>query len=324
MAAHREAEPNDVFVEEAPHEQGFARVFAADVAPHMPQLRRRLRNRQSDRVAMRRILGVVLLIAIWSIYAFWGAGTFDLVLAAGLSGLILDLLLRSGVTNDNDPVRKVPGLIAIALKNHVEGLEYKPFAGRRVNYDRFVTIAEIRGTPNIATGPFFAGERHGMAFRAVLCTARHPADQLVFHGLLIEIDTGTAPDEPVVILRRDRDTWIDHAMPEVEVPGHPAFRALFMVHCAHDDVARAFLSEQTMTALARLPEQTGDGLLSILAEKGQLLLEVRLPPQTDDPLASLDAVTEAREQLRTVMLPYRMIDTLNGIDPDTGGRYRSR
>ncbi len=324
MAGGGKPETDDVFVEETPHERGFTDIFAADVAPHLPSLRRRLRNRQSDRVAVRRILGVVLLIAIWTVYAVWGEGMFDLLATAAVSGLTLDLFLRGRVFDDNDPVREMGGLIATAVKRHVEGLDCKPFVGRRINDDRFVDYGLLPEGQNLTTGAFFTGECQGRKFRAVVCTLRQAAERTVFHGLLIEIDTDTALEAPVVVLRRDQSDLSPTDMPEVELSGHPAFRAMFAVYSDDFDTVRGFLTEPVMTAMTRLPEQSGDGVISAAAHAGQLLLAVRLAPARPQEATKLDAVAEAREQLRTVTLPYRLIDTLHGIDPDTGGRYRAR
>tara|TARA_Y100001934_G_scaffold14357_1_gene17640 strand:- start:16085 stop:17077 length:993 start_codon:yes stop_codon:yes gene_type:complete len=317
------------FVEEAPWESGFAEIFDADVAPHLPVLEQRWRM-AAQRRWTKLSVGAALIVAIWG--GLWATGLYQntiALFAAGLTSLVVfDLLLRRTYGDRESPARRMRELLIQAVCHRVEGLTYQTIAGRRINSDRFVFMRLIPAHDTLVTGDFFSGERQDLIFRAVEVDIRSQGRTCIFRGLLVEIETGRETGAPTAILQHTSTSPQHDDEKALEISGHPAFRHLYRVRADDPDDALGLLSDSMMTALTRLPEQLHDAAVQIGFMAGTMMIAVPLPDDprdaTSPPERRFDPVGDARLMLKQVMMPASIIDTMHGIDPDTGGRYRAR
>jgi len=82
-----------------------------------------------------------------------------------------------------------------------------------------------------------------------------------------------------------------------------------------------------LSALVRFSEQLDGAMFQAGFAYGNLMIAVPMEGNIFDPSSPVTGrftpVEDARLLLKQVNIPLRLIDTMHGIDPDTGGRYRS-
>ncbi|MBT7613200.1 MAG: hypothetical protein HN577_08305, partial [Rhodospirillaceae bacterium] len=193
------------FVEQAPHEAGFASIYTEMVAPHLGGLQR-ARERAVKRRRLQVVAGITIIFLIWMGVWLWGIGGvhFLILLIAGLLSLVTaDLLLRRGTQPHRRTATMLRDLLIKAVCEQVEGLVYQRVAGRKVNHDRLVALSLAPRHATALIENFFGATRHTMAFRAVQASLRNNHRQEIFRGLLIEVDLPEPFDGRIVLARRD-------------------------------------------------------------------------------------------------------------------------
>ncbi len=318
-----------VFVERTAFERGFAKIFEASVAPRLPSPAEG-REGTNRRRAGRAAFGAGSIALLWAGLWFWeaGRGHLGVQIAAGFATLVLaDLFLRRARWPRTGSAGSPRGVLVEAVRAHAPGLVYQHVAGRRLDHDRFVALGLAPRCKTALVEGFFAAERRGAAFRAVDAEFRDERRAAPFRGMLVEIAVPRPFSGLVAVLRRrDGAAPPGAAFKPVKTAGHPAFDHMFQVYATETDEAARLLDESAMTALTRFDEQLDGAPFQAGFAFGHLLLAIPWD-RADEAGAGdgvFDPVGDAHRLLARIAVPFRLVDTLHGIDPETGGRYRAR
>lgn len=327
------AEDPRVFVERAPHEKGFAAIYAEVVTPRLDGLARAWNRAARQKRWVRPAIGLLLIGLMWTGIWYWEAGRDHLsiqIFAGFITLLLADLVFRRGARPLTIPGRILRDLLVEAACAHVEGLTYQRVAGRRIDHDRFVTLGMLPTYRTSLAEDYFEGSHHDMTFRMVEAELRTSPGNVLFHGLLIEIAVPQPFEGALTILQGEKSEQAGYRTPpgkRLEVRGHPDFERRFAVYGENADAMHTLLSAPMMTALVRFSEQLDGAMFQAGFAYGNLMIAVPMEGNIFDPSSPVTGrftpVEDARLLLKQVNIPLRLIDTMHGIDPDTGGRYRS-
>jgi hypothetical protein len=322
-----------VFVEQAPHEVGFAAIYERVVVPRLNVLARAWNRAAKQKRWVRPIIGLFLIGLLWTGIWTWEAGRSHLsiqIFGGFITLLLADLVLRRGTRPLAIPGHILRDLLVEAACAHVEGLSYQRVAGRRINHDRFVTLGMLPTHRTSLAEDYFEGSYHDMTFRMVEAELRTSPKDVLFHGLLIEIAVPQPFKGTVAILQgKDTDRRGYRAPPgeNPTVRGHPDFARRFDVFARDEDEMYTLLTASMMTALVRFEKQLDGAAFQAGFAFGNLMIAVPMQGNIFDPSSPVTGkftpVEDAHLLLRQVNIPMRLIDTMHGIDPDTGGRYRA-
>jgi hypothetical protein len=322
-----------VFVERAPHEKGFAAIYERVVVPRLNVLARAWNRAAKQKRWIRPVIGLFLIGLLWTGIWNWETGRSHLsiqIFAGFITLLLADLVLRRGARPLTVPGRILRDLLAEATCVHVEGLTYQRVAGRRINHDRFVDLGMLPTHRTSLAEDYFEGSHHNITFRMVEAELRTSPRDVLFHGLLIEIVVPQTFDGALTILQGEEPGRISYRRPpgsRMEVRGHPDFARRFVVHATTQETMQALLTAPMMTALVRFRGQLDGAAFQAGFAYGNLMLAVPMEGNIFDPSSPVTGrftpAEDARLLLKQVNIPIRLIDTMHGIDPDTGGRYRA-
>jgi len=327
------------FVEQHPFEEGFAAVFERTVLPELGRIGQSRRDGGSGWPP--RLMSLALArAAIWglSLVVFAPGSPLGVVIAVALTIVAVDLLLRRG---DRAPGRREPSLRDILIRaacEHLDGLSYQRVPGRRVEFDRFAELGLVPAFETALVEDLFTGRHRDAGFRMIEAELRSAAAGTVFHGLLFEIEVPVAfSGRTVVANRHDADGKL---LPQphsalrsppgqpVRLHGHPAFERRFDVLAEDEREAKALLTVSLRTSLVRLAEDFPDAAWQAGFAYGQMLIAMPAAGELFEPASARtgrpDPVADARRLLAEIAIAYRIVDTLHGIDFDTGTRLRAR
>lgn len=318
------------------YEQGFAEIYARDVAPKLAPIAVLWRQQRGSR--LRRLIGWLVVIGGAWLVLWLGVRPLDgipLMVAGGLTLLAAGIALGHILARRRWEGAALRELLIKAACEHMPGLAYQRAAVRRINYDQY---AELGLVPRFEAGvveDLFEGRHRDIDFRLIEADLRIAGGRSVFHGLLLEFDV-TQSFSGRVTIRQERDDMgrrLDGVRRLAPPPGQkiafaadPQFSRRFDVHADDETAARTLVTASMRIAILRLAERLGPAPCQTGFAYGRFL--VALPdrarffePSPPDAPA-FDPVGDAHRLLAELRIPYRVVDTLYGIDPETGERFR--
>ena len=332
-ATHPSADPA-VFVEHGEREAGLGDIWARMIAPEMAFEAQRWRQAHA-RKRRHRLRGDAIMIAaplLALVLAWSGATAWWLAPAVAAGGIWLGLRLRRSRRVDG---RRLRTLLIAAACEHLGGLTYQRVAARRVEFDHHVELALVPRYGVALVEDFFAGNHRGQNFRMVEAQLRD-GGRRVFHGLLVEIDLelGLTGSITVRHCRNDDRSALPGTGNLAHVPGSPVvlksdpmFHRRFDIFADDEASARELLGSRFRAALMHLADRWGATPWQAGHAWGKLMIAM---PGEGDPFeprsvatGTFDPAGDLRLLLEELSLPYRIIDTFAGIDPDTGRRLRA-
>lgn len=333
QAASATGDPAD-FIEQDEREAGLAEIWQRIVAPELAVEAQRWRDAEARR-RRYRTSGTAIMVGsplLSAGLAATGAAVWWLALAMAAGGIWLGQRQRRIPPPDGRRLRSL--LIATACE-HLGNLSYQRVALRRVEFDHHVELALVPRYESALVEDFFTGRHREHDFRMIEAEQRE-GGRRVFHGLLIEIDLGPALEGRITIAHRrgdDRSPLPDSQLLDwapgapVVLKTDPMFHRRFDVFADDEESARELLSPRFRMAMQHLADHWGSlawqagyawgKLMIAMPGEGDLFEPRSVATRTFDPAGDL------RLLLAELSLPYRIIDTLTGIDPETGRRLRA-
>ena len=324
------------FDERTGYERGFAEIYARVVAPGLGPIAALWRRQHGSR--LRRLIGwAILLGGAWAILrtTAWPLHGPALVAAATLGLLALAIALGHILARPRWEGVALRELLIRAACEHMPGLTYQRAAVRRVDYDRHAELGLVPRFDTAMVEDFFAGRHRDISFRMVEADLRIEGRRSVFHGLLLDFDVPQRFSGRVAI-RQERDEngrRLAGVRRLARPPGEavpfgvdPRFGRRFDVHADDAETARALVTESVRIALLRLAESFAPSVWQAGFAYGSFLIALPGAARFFEPspadAARFDPVGDAHRLLAQLHIPGRIVDTLYGLDPETGERFR--
>jgi hypothetical protein len=329
------------FTEKAPHEDGFAAVFAAEIAPRLETVEAERKRRQRAIRTRSLILGgvAVALVAVailgLSLQAVEAMGALAaVVLAAAVAlGWRWVFGLRKA---HRDALREV---LAGPICRFLGGLRYARDPEGAVDTRRFSAYGLVADHEEAHTEDLFEGNHRGTSFRMVEARlrARHSAragrrQHNVFQGLLFEVQV-PVPFGGRTLISADRGLVADAIAGLCEAGDadciqkvgfdDPAFEARYQTYSDDPVEAWRLMNPAFRANLVALAEAHEEPPLGASFAEG--IFRLALPTKRDlfEPgsiwRSGLRSETDARQLLTEVAIPIRVIDCLHGGAVERGG-----
>lgn len=319
------------FEETKPWEQGFAAVYAQEIAPGLAELeRRRLavlarRNRRLLLLAAAAIGGAVVALVLVedAIERLVWLGLVAIL--TGIGGLGLAASKADGFAQE------VKAAIVPSIAAHL-GIVYDPAAGAGPDPARFVEVGLLSRFDRAVTSDGLSGTHRGVAFASCGATLAvrerrrtGASDRTTFRGMLVCVSThGRAPGTILIGPDLGPLSAVVGAFQsffgglQTVRTGHAAFDARFDVRAQEPKAAAAYLSGPFLDALVALAEEEGlraRGLrAAFVGERFYCAIPRREPVIPVGPLTESLSRVEPRvhRMLAAASFPIRLIDGFLG------------
>lgn len=329
------------FTEKTPHEDGFAAVFAAEVAP-------RLEGVEAERKVRLRSIRTRALIAAGVVLGLFVGGVVGFSLqaveaVAALAIMVLALGFGLGwrwVLGPREAHREALREVLVGpVCRFLGGLHYARDPEGAVDPKRFAAHGLVAAFDEAHTEDLFEGRHRGTSFRLVEARlrARHSMRSgrrrhNVFQGLLFEIQVPVAFGGRTLI-SADRGL-VAEAIAGLFEAGDadriqrvdfddPGFESRYQTYSDDPSEARRLMSPAFRASLAAMAEAHEEPPLGAAFAEG--IFRLALPTKRDlfEPgsvwRSALRAEADARRLLAEVAIPVRVIDYLHGVRPDGAG-----
>jgi hypothetical protein len=332
---------NGGFIEKSPHEDGFAAVFAAEIAPRLEAVEAERRSRQ--RAIRNRALilaGIALAVVIggivgFSLQAVEAVAALAAVVLSAAFGLGWNWMLGPRKAH-RDALREV---LVGPVCRFLGGLRYARDPEGAVDAKRFAAHGLVADHEEAHTEDLFEGRHRGTSFRMVEARlrARHSAragrrQHNVFQGLLFEVQV-PVPFGGRTLISADRGL-VAAAIAGLFEAGDadriqkvafddPAFEARYQTYSDDPAEARRLMSSAFRANLVALAEAHDEPPLGAAFAEG--IFRLALPTKRDlfEPgsiwRSALRSENDARRLLAEVATPIRVIDYLHGVRPESTG-----
>ncbi|MDA0704007.1 MAG: DUF3137 domain-containing protein [Proteobacteria bacterium] len=332
---------NGSITEKSPHEDGFAAVFAAEIAPRLETVEVERKRRQRAIRTRALIVGGIAIALV--VAAILGLSLQAVEAIAALAAVVLAAAVALGWRwvfgprkAHRDALREV---LVGPVCRFLGGLRYARDPEGAVDSRRFAAHGLVADHEESHTEDLFEGRHRGTSFRMVEARlrARHSAragrrQHNVFQGLLFEVQV-PVPFGGRTLISADRGLVADAIgglfeagdADRIQKVGFddPAFESRYQTYSDDPAEARRLMSPAFRANLVALAEAHEEPPLGAAFAEG--IFRLALPTKRDlfEPGSiwrpALRSESDARRLLAEVAIPIRVIDYLHGVRPSGAG-----
>jgi hypothetical protein len=307
------------FSEREPYENGFARIFEAEIAPGLAGLESERLRLKKERT-LRLVIGVLAGIAILAVALIFGSKNNFIIGVGFIAAIMIPILIVGSVADKfRDKLRE----LVMGPATRFLGVTYSRKAADGFDIKRYVSRGVVGSYGTGKVQDHVAGEHKGRRYEmaeAHLTRRQGKSTVTVFHGILLSIDWPEAARADVRVGR-------DYGKLLNKIAGlgkaqrvnfdNDEFERRFECYATEPDAARMLVTTTFMQSMLSIADNAKGDRPTAAFTEGKFLLAVPLVGVNLFEAGSLTRSIDSFEQdmhllLRQLTIPRRVVEILQG------------